>query len=64
MDAVLTGTYVCAKCLQVNEIPVDPSAGFDQSFVEDCAVCCWPNLLRVLINDATGEVSIEAVEES
>ena len=26
---------------------VDPSAGSKQSYVEDCQVCCKPNILQI-----------------
>jgi hypothetical protein len=28
-------------------VPVDPSQGTHQQYVEDCPVCCRPNLLTV-----------------
>jgi hypothetical protein len=39
--------YQCAGCGEWNETSVDESAGSAQSYVEDCQVCCRPNLLRV-----------------
>ena len=46
--------YACAGCGEWNETMVDESAGNRQSYVEDCQVCCKPNLLRVSW-DAGGE---------
>jgi len=46
--------YTCAGCGEWNETTVDESAGNRQSYVEDCQVCCKPNLLRVSW-DAGGE---------
>ncbi len=39
---------------------MDDSAGSRQSYVEDCQVCCKPNLLRVSWDDGSGEFVIEA----
>ena len=44
--SVLTG-FQCSYCGEWNETEIDPSAGREQSFVEDCQVCCQPNLLTV-----------------
>ncbi len=40
-------TYVCDSCGEEIVIPVDSSAGLVQEFVEDCPVCCHPNVIRV-----------------
>ena len=39
--------FQCASCGQWNVTSVDESAGRRQSYVEDCQVCCKPNLLRI-----------------
>jgi hypothetical protein len=39
--------FQCAGCGEWNETSVDESAGANQSYIEDCQVCCKPNLLRV-----------------
>ena len=44
-----TATYPCPTCWETIEVTVDPSAGPEQQYVEDCPVCCRPNLLRVSI---------------
>ena len=43
----LTSEFQCAGCGEWNEIVPDISAGTDQSYVEDCQVCCKPNVLRI-----------------
>lgn len=43
-------SYTCAACGQQIEIEVDPSAGSNQSYVEDCQVCCRPNVLRITVD--------------
>jgi hypothetical protein len=39
--------FQCAGCGEWNVTMVDESAGGHQSYVEDCQVCCKPNVLRV-----------------
>jgi len=41
------GSYVCPSCGETIEIPLDPSAGDEQRYVEDCPVCCNPNVIHV-----------------
>jgi len=57
--AMLSG-YQCAGCGEWNETTVDPSAGSRQSYVEDCQVCCKPNILRVSWDLTAGEYTISA----
>jgi len=52
--------YTCAGCGEWNETTVDESAGSRQRYVEDCQVCCKPNLLRVSWDGGAGEFVIEA----
>jgi len=52
--------YTCAGCGEWNETTVDESAGSRQRYVEDCQVCCRPNLLRVNWQSGAGEFVIEA----
>ena len=40
-------SYTCPTCGESIVIPLDPSAGLDQQYVEDCPVCCNPNVIRV-----------------
>jgi Cysteine-rich CPXCG len=41
------GAYVCPSCGERIVIPLDPSAGSEQQYVEDCPVCCNPNMIHV-----------------
>ena len=43
-------SYTCGACGEEIVIPVDPSAGRRQEFVEDCPVCCRPNVIYVEID--------------
>jgi hypothetical protein len=50
--------FQCAGCGQWNATVVDHSAGRSQSYVEDCQVCCMPNLLRLEYDPAQQEFVI------
>ena len=47
-------SYICDACGEEIMIPLDPSAGTDQEFVEDCPVCCRPNVVHIKV-DENGE---------
>ena len=55
-------TYVCDSCGEQIEVPIDLSAGSRQSYVEDCPVCCNPNVIEVTL-DADGVPSAWARAE-
>ncbi len=40
-------SYVCPSCGEQIVIPIDTSAGRDQQYIEDCPVCCNPNIVHV-----------------
>lgn len=44
-------SYICDSCGEEIEIPIDLSAGAHQIFVEDCPVCCNPNVIEVTIDE-------------
>jgi hypothetical protein len=52
-------TFVCAYCLQVNEIVVDASGGLNQEYIEDCQVCCRPNKLVISVDEEMREASVD-----
>ncbi|PYX90573.1 MAG: CPXCG motif-containing cysteine-rich protein [Acidobacteria bacterium] len=52
--------FQCAGCGEWNETSVDESAGSRQSYIEDCQVCCKPNVLSVTYDSASGEFVISA----
>jgi hypothetical protein len=52
--------FQCAACGEWNVTNVDESAGGRQSYVEDCQVCCKPNLLRLEYDPAQQEFVITA----
>jgi hypothetical protein len=43
-------------------VPIDLSAGSNQEYVEDCPVCCCPNVVHVEV-DEDGDVRVWAVGE-
>jgi len=55
-------TYVCDSCGEEIVVPIDLSAGDDQRYVEDCPVCCNPNVVSVMIYE-DGEVRCWAESE-
>jgi hypothetical protein len=40
-------SYTCPTCGETIVIPVDISQGSEQKYVEDCPVCCHPNVIHV-----------------
>jgi len=53
--------YICESCGEEIVIPVDPSGGESQQYVEDCPVCCCPNVIHVEF--VSGDVHIWAEAE-
>jgi len=56
------GSYTCESCGEEIVVPIDPSAGAAQEYVEDCPVCCHPNVIRVEF-DETGDSRVSASGE-
>ncbi|HEX5054006.1 MAG TPA: CPXCG motif-containing cysteine-rich protein [Planctomycetota bacterium] len=54
--------YVCDSCGEEIVIPIDLAGGSRQDYVEDCPVCCNPNLIHVTI-EADGTVQVWAEPE-
>ena len=40
-------SYVCNSCGEEIVVPLDYSQGQNQEYVEDCPVCCNPNVIFV-----------------
>lgn len=59
-----TAEYICAFCGETNMTFVDFSAGMQQSYVEDCQVCCQPNVLYIQIDEDTLDIEISSEPES
>ena len=56
--------FQCAGCGEWVETTVDESAGSKQQYVEDCQVCCQPNVLTVRWDGTAQEFSISSELES
>jgi rubrerythrin len=41
------GVYVCPSCGEQIVTPLDRSAGAQQEYIEDCPVCCNPNVIHL-----------------
>ncbi len=39
--------YICPSCGEQIVIPLDRSGGDEQEYVEDCPVCCNPNVIHL-----------------
>ena len=44
-------SYVCDSCGEEIVVPIDLSAGASQEYVEDCPVCCRPNVIHIAVDD-------------
>ncbi|WP_036483417.1 CPXCG motif-containing cysteine-rich protein [Myxosarcina sp. GI1] len=55
-----TSEYICAFCGEPNTTFVDISGGIQQTYTEDCQVCCRPNVLYVRVDEDTLEVEIDS----
>ena len=56
-------SYVCDACGEEIVIPIDSSQGDEQSFVEDCPVCCRPNRITATLDETGREFSLEVAPE-
>ena len=56
----VNASYVCGYCGEVVATTVDVSAAASQRYVEDCTVCCRPNVLHVTVDPDTDEATIQA----
>ena len=52
----------CPACGEPAALDVDPTAGNEQSYVEDCPVCCRPMDVFIVCRD--GEVDSVSVSAS
>ena len=61
-SASANASYICDGCGEEIVVPVDVSAGAEQEYVEDCPICCRPNILHVEF-DEDGDVRAWAEAE-
>ena len=55
-------SYTCDSCGEEIVIPLDLSAGDVQEFVEDCPVCCHPNVIYIELYE-DGEARVDSEHE-
>jgi Cysteine-rich CPXCG len=53
-----TAEYQCGYCGEYSTTFVDLSAGYEQSYIEDCQVCCRPNTLNISVDMESLDVEI------
>jgi hypothetical protein len=56
----MTSGFQCAGCGEWNETSVDELAGRRQSYIEDCQVCCKPNVLHLVFDTGENQFVITA----
>lgn len=57
------GHYLCPSCGEEVVVPLDASQGREQEYVEDCPVCCNPNIIHVEFDPAWEEPRVWAEAE-
>ena len=56
--------FQCAGCGEWNRTVVDESGGARQHYVEDCQVCCQPNVLTIQFDAEAQAFAISAELEA
>jgi Cysteine-rich CPXCG len=56
-------SFMCAYCFEENDTVVDGSGALYQQYVEDCQVCCKPNLLTISIDPERETATVTAEPE-
>lgn len=56
----IEASYVCQSCGEEIVVPVDPTAGDEQQYVEDCPVCCTPHVLVVRVEGVDAWIDARA----
>jgi hypothetical protein len=59
LTTVISG-FQCAGCGEWNDTTVDEFSGKQHLYLEDCQVCCKPNVLKVAWNNAEMQFVITA----
>jgi transcription elongation factor Elf1 len=58
-----TAEFYCAFCGEENTTFIDVSQGSQQKYIEDCQVCCRPNILYVRIDEESLDIEIDTEYE-
>lgn len=59
-----SSSYLCPSCFESVDTYVDPGGGEQQTYVEDCPLCCRPNVLRASWDSDLDAYAIAAERES
>ena len=54
----------CPYCGEPSQILVDAGSGMDQTYVEDCEVCCRPRTVRVRFHDGIPSVEVGTEDDA
>jgi hypothetical protein len=57
------GSYVCPSCSEEIVVPLDASEGAEQTYVEDCPVCCHANVIHVEFGEGGEPARVSAQAE-
>lgn len=52
----------CPHCGEMISVPVDPSQGMQQEFIEDCSVCCRAIVFKMRFS-ADDDSAVEVVAD-
>ncbi len=61
---MLEAEYMCQWCGRNVSISIDPAGGRTQELIEDCEMCCRPNILHVTVELDDRGVSIDSQREN
>lgn len=53
----------CPYCGEPLDLDVDESGGRNQSYIEDCVVCCRPIEVKVVVEDGDVEVTLHGQDD-
>ena len=59
----MQSSFLCAFCGEPNDLSFDLGGGTHQEYVEDCQVCCQPNLLVIDYMPELEELSVSTQRE-
>ncbi len=59
-----SSSYTCPSCFETVDTAPDPGGGHHQTYVEDCPLCCRPNVLHASWDTDLDAYAIRAERES
>jgi len=62
-DVDQEASYLCDHCGEEIVIPIDLAAGQEQTYVEDCPVCCCPSVIHVWVDEDRIDVRAEPEQD-